>query len=101
LAPNWDWGTLNWECAQVPCCKQNPSFKCSCCKHTGLDSWDSGLPLPRFPREFLKKNEENELVQASRNFQKKKNSTEFFMRRRFQNSFEEEEGEEFKELRKH
>jgi hypothetical protein len=40
------------------------------------------------------------MVQASRNFQKKKNSTEFFMRRRFQNSFE-EEGEEFKEFMKH
>jgi hypothetical protein len=41
------------------------------------------------------------MVQASGNFQKKKNSTEFFMRKRFQNSFEEEEGEEFKEFMKH
>jgi hypothetical protein len=41
------------------------------------------------------------MVQASGNFQKKKNSAEYFMRRRIQNSFEEEEGEEIKEFMKH
>jgi hypothetical protein len=51
--------------------------------------------------KISQRNPQEWMVQASRNFQKKKNSTEFFMRRRFLNSFEEEEGEEFKEFMKH
>ncbi len=44
---------------------------------SGLDSWDSGLPLWRFPREILKKNEENEWFKP----------LEIFRRRRIQQSF--------------